>query len=159
MIPQWILHFDGLCEPRNPGGVMAWGWVLRIPGRTPLTGFGSKAATPENTNNVAEYAALYFGLVTAKAERDRLHDGERWPGLIVHGDSKLVCQQIADLWNVNQPRLQRAHAACLEVLNGMKAWGIEWVPREENTEADELSRRGYFNSTGKNPPERHRKSA
>jgi hypothetical protein len=39
MIP-WTLYFDGLCEPRNPGGWMCYGWAIDHPQRGLVTGKG-----------------------------------------------------------------------------------------------------------------------
>lgn len=153
----WTLHFDGLCEPTNPGGVMAYGWALVREGAETKAGKGAIPAAPENTNNVAEYLALFRGL-TGTAELLRGVPPAEYAGLVIRGDSKLVVEQIDGKWNINAPRLVTAHAACLELLNltflPRGPWGIEWVPRDENKVADQLSRFAYTQLTGKVPPER-----
>jgi len=61
--PPMVLNFDGLCEPRNPGGWSCFGWVLTRDGAALATGHGVAAPPgPDSTNNVAEYAALIAGL-------------------------------------------------------------------------------------------------
>lgn len=154
----WYLYFDGLCEVRNRGGRMAWGWLIRIPGRPDVVGHGTKPPAPANTNNVAEYLALGHGL---RAVSELVKDATDFDGLIINGDSKLVVEQINRNWAVNAEHIKPLHARCLELLfelSGKNPWGCEWIPREENTEADELSRQGYFAAEGKMPPERKKKA-
>lgn len=148
----WVLHFDGLTEPRNPGGHMAWGWVLFRPGESNLTGKGSLEAKPENTNNVAEYTGLGHGL---RAVVDLIKKGAVCRNLFIFGDSKLVVCQLSGTWACNMPHLQKLRDRCLELLKEAKVrWEADWIPREENEEADALSKDAYRELTGQEAPER-----
>jgi len=155
---RWVVYFDGLCEPDNPGGCMSFGWVLwtkdPMDGE-PREGGGYVMPKPDNTNNVAEYSALYLGLKAAAEAR--LAAGGDYAGLLVHGDSKLVCEQVRGAWHTNSPRLHTARVACLELLAKLEPWEIAHVPRERNERADELSRAAYVDAMGSVPPERPRK--
>ena len=153
----WSIYFDGLCEPRNPGGVMAWGFAIDREGDGDLvTKSGAVAAHPQNTNNIAEYYALGHALKwvvdSLIAERP-----ERFSGLKIYGDSKLVVSQINGQWAVKAEHLRGLHGRCLELLEKTgQPWAIEWVPRERNELADSLSRKGYKELTGRDAPERAR---
>jgi ribonuclease HI len=155
----WVVYFDGLCEPSNPGGRMAWGWVIDAGPAGRFTGLGTHPPHATNTNNVAEYLALFYALAKALCVRRSLPDGD-YPGVTIHGDSKLVCNQVEGYWQTRNERMASGCAACRDMLNpDLRPWKVLWVPRAQNTEADELSRRAYREVTGKEAPERHRRSA
>jgi ribonuclease HI len=140
----WTLYFDGLCEP-NPGGVIAGAWVLIDPnGRQFQESAHATDAEPGNTNNVAEYMAMFWGLSSLKEQM-----GPLWPGVAVFGDSQLVVKQINEEWSVKQPRLQIEHAKCLKLLNSVGPWVVDWVPSEKNEQADKIARACYRQFTGK----------
>ena len=50
---ELTLHFDGACEPVNPGGIATYGWVLAVAGVSAATGHGVAAEGPGATNNLA----------------------------------------------------------------------------------------------------------
>ena len=103
------------------------------------------------TNNVAEYAALGFGL------RHILDNfgGTAVDTLHIRGDSKLVVEQVARRWKCNKEHLAKLRDRCLELLEqiGCK-WDSTWIPREQNTEADALSQSAYVAATGNAYPRR-----
>ena len=131
-----VLYFDGLCEPRNPGGVAVGAFVLLDnEGETLLEG-GEVVhdGGPLATNNVAEWCALGFGL---KAARETVKGK-----LLIRGDSQLVIRQLNGEWKMKAEHLRPYRARCLALLEGLD-WFAEWVPREENEIADAVGRRIY----------------
>lgn len=88
------------------------------------------------TNNVAEFAALEAGL------RWLLSEGLAKTPVLIRGDSKLVTEIIAGRWKAKKVHLIAWRDKCWELLTLLHDWEIEWVPREENAEADELSKSG-----------------
>ena len=52
------IYFDGLCRPKNPGGVATYGYVIYKDGEKVKSGFGVIGSGAGMTNNVAEYSAL-----------------------------------------------------------------------------------------------------
>jgi ribonuclease HI len=147
------LYFDGACEPRNPGGVATYGWLLVDGRRTIQTGWGFARKGRGATNNYAEWCALGFAL------RWLLDNRDRWEGQIeIRGDSQLVINQLTGAWQCRQPSLQRLRLRCLHILQELGiGWRAKWIPRERNTRADALSRRAYEDHTKKPVPERRRK--
>ncbi|XP_073012687.1 uncharacterized protein [Typha latifolia] len=131
-----ILEFDGASKG-NPGKSGA-GAVLRAEDGSVISrireGLGAV------TNNVAEYRALILGLKCA------LRKGFRQ--IRVQGDSKLVCNQVEDLWRT---RNQNMADLCLEVkaLRDMfLSFEINHVKREFNADADAQANIGVELPTG-----------
>jgi ribonuclease HI len=129
------INCDGLCEPTNPGGYACWGWLARnqnderIVERCGCLGNGSGM-----TNNVAEYFALVDALGWV------LSNGAQQ--VTIRTDSKLVVEQVNGRWACNAPTLVTFRDLAQSLVNQLGI-RVEWVPREQNTEADALSRRGY----------------
>ena len=128
------LYFDGLCEPRNPGGIATYGWLLLEDGEIIEEGNGVEVRGKGATNNVAEWAALECGLRAAAALRPEQ--------LLIHGDSQLVINQLTGSWRMHAAHLRPYLDRCLELLKGC-GWQARWVPREQNSAADALSRAAY----------------
>ena len=154
-----LVHFDGLCEPRNPGGWSCYGWTVKdlelltmgghYQGLAHGWGVAAPAGAARSTNNFAEYCALGFAL-SFLAEQG-------WRGeLLIRGDSQLVIFQLTDRWRCLNGRLLALRHRCRTLLNDVAHdnWHAEWVAREENTACDELSRRAYTEATGQPVPER-----
>ena len=131
------LYFDGACEPVNPGGLISWGWLLRsAEGVIFDSDCGADGRRgPENTSNVAEYKALIAGLeAAAEGQVKELH---------VLGDSKLVIKQMQGEWGCKSERLRPLYDRAWELQGEFDRIGFEWIPRERNQEADELTELAY----------------
>jgi ribonuclease HI len=130
--------FDGSCTPYNPGGYGGWGIVLKNSDNELIHKDGGKLEKgPHMSNNVAEYFAVadlleLIGTVAAKG----------W-SVLIRGDSNLVINQMSGKWKVKKGMyLEQFHRAQKELMKLQKmgiAVTFEWVPREQNQEADELS--------------------
>jgi ribonuclease HI len=137
-------YCDGACEPVNPGGTGGWGFIIKDEAGNLLTsGYGALEAGPEMTNNVAEYMS---GAMCVKAYRQLGRPGP----LLIRGDSKLMVMQMRGEWKVKAGayvkvyrKLKDLVAACTFQIQ----W--EWVPREQNGEADELSKKGILEVGGR----------
>jgi ribonuclease HI len=155
---DWTLQFDGLCEPSNPGGTIAWGWLLNDGNRI-YSNRGSLSPAPENTNNKGEYFALGFGLRNTLAIAQKIGRPDR---LIVQGDSQLVIKQLNGVFACHNPYLAACRTKCLDLLKAIDPlpglWLAEWIPREQNEAADALSREAYKLATGRDAPTRARKN-
>lgn len=128
--------FDGSCEPINPGGAARWGFVLYIGNeRIARTGFIGEGAGM--TNNIAEYRAL----IELLKEMDRRNiSGE------VCGDSDMVINMTTRRWGKKHPHKKALHLLPLleeaRCLYDKLRVTLYWIPREENEEADEMSKMG-----------------
>ncbi len=121
-----VLHFDG--GSRGNPGPAAWGFTLADAHGTPLASDGRTIGVA--TNNVAEYGGLIAGLERA------LELGVR--NLAVHGDSKLVIEQMAGRWKVKAPGLQPLNDTARKLSRGFETITFAHVRRAGNTEADRL---------------------
>lgn len=144
------LYFDGACEPTNPGGISTGGWLIKDSSGVTIASDSLYICEGEgSTNNVAEYGALLAGV---KAAVKLLPEGDQ---LVIRGDSKLVVNQIAMRWKCNKDHLRRLRDECISTLYGVR-WKSEWIPREQNSEADTLSKSLYEERTGQIAPDRRR---
>jgi ribonuclease HI len=146
MNDEIVVYFDGACEPVNPGGTGAYGYVVTRGGETLAEGSDRIGSGPGMTNNVAEYRALIAGLSEV---RDRQIDG-RLPErvqLVCRGDSRLVCEQVAGHWRCNAPHLAElrdlVRGLARQIAGPTPGWRMEWIPRAQNERADALSRLAY----------------
>ncbi|MDD1726840.1 MAG: ribonuclease HI family protein [Methanothrix sp.] len=129
------IYFDGLCYPRNPGGVAAYGYAVYRDGKPIWRGFGAVGEGRGMTNNVAEYEALLA------AARWLLDEGIE-EKIVIKGDSELVIKQMKGEYRVTSATSKKYVPEIKRLLQG-KDVSFSWVPREENEEADQLSRKGY----------------
>lgn len=139
-----LIHFDGLCEPKNPGGVATFGFTVDRDGRRAHEGSGlaAKPYSPGATNNVAEYTGILRALEWI-VERGL----EKEP-VVVRGDSELIIKQLNGEYKVRSPLLAPLHQRVRELSFKFPSIKFEWVPREENRDADALTNRAYAEYVG-----------
>ena len=92
------------------------------------------------TNNEAEYKALITALGHLLAEE--ISEAK------VNTDSQLVANQMNGLWKVKDPKLRILHSEAKKFASLLATLEIEYVPRENNAEADALANEAidrYFN--------------
>lgn len=130
-----VLNFDGSCDP-NPGGRCTFGFVVRRDGQIIHEGHGVAVPPgPDATNNVAEYTGCIRALEWLRYE-------PRGEAVVIRGDSELVLKQLRGLYKVRSPLLAPLYWRARELLRELAPIRLEWVPREENREADRLAARG-----------------
>ena len=137
------LYFDGLCRPKNPGGVATYGYVIFRDGKRVKSGYGVVGSGTGMTNNVAEYSALKHGLEWARVN---CSDDE----IVIKGDSQLVIHQLNGTWQIKSETSKKFVPEICRLLEGRKTRFV-WIPREENAEADELSNVAYHQAGKRNP--------
>ncbi len=139
------VHFDGLCYPKNPCGVAAYGYLISRDDQVIHKGFGAVGEGKGMTNNVAEYEGL-------KAAARWLKDNEINGKITIKGDSQLVIKQMKGEWQVNSATSRKYVPEIKRLLEGMDV-SFVWTPREKNEEADKLSRVAYerYMKQKKNP--------
>jgi ribonuclease HI len=134
------VFFDGLCEPENPGGVACYGFVVygdsSVGERKIFEDYGVAAEPgPHSTHNVAEYTGLIKSLEWIQANSNERE-------LEILGDSQLVIRQLTGKYKVRAPRIVPLYEKACTLLEGFD-WTAKWIPREENTVADELCLKAY----------------
>jgi ribonuclease HI len=134
-------YFDGCCEPVNPGGVAAYGAIVfrdnvKLWEQTEIF-YPQDYAT---SNNFAEYhgflAVLNYLMSACPNEQT-----------LVKGDSKLVINQMFGSWQIKQGMYVPIAMQCKNLLAKMPWVNGQWIPREQNTLADDLSK-SQLRSTG-----------
>jgi acyl dehydratase/ribonuclease HI len=92
------------------------------------------------TNNVAEYYALIAALDYAAANGIRR--------LRVYSDSQLIVNQIKGLYKVKHPDLRPLHERAKKQAAGLESFTIQYVPREQNRDADDLANAALDSTSG-----------
>ena len=143
----WI---DGACEPvlnnlssygliiereiKEGYGIDPAGWELTdepLLKKGKIIGSGSAMS-----NNVAEYSALITFFLWYRSCIKNNED------VLIHSDSQLLVNQMRGLWNINSGKLYTKYAIKAKTILTETNPNInfKWIPREENTEADRLSK-------------------
>ncbi|XP_063938044.1 uncharacterized protein LOC135147920 [Daucus carota subsp. sativus] len=123
---SWTLHVDGSSTAERSGA----GLILKSP-----DGFTIKTAISFGfaaTNNQAEYEALLAGLKLVRTLSIR--------NLTIHNDSQIVARQTKSEYLAKDPILTKYQALVKSYLTLIPGYKILQVNREENAEADNLSR-------------------
>ncbi len=106
-------------------------------GRHVLEGYGVVGEGEGMSNNVGEYAALCEALRTLV----KLNlTGEE---VLVKSDSKLLVNQMNGVWRCHRGYYIQKYNEARDLVKLFKNIRFLWVPREENSEADSLSRKAY----------------
>lgn len=127
----WVIHFDGSCSGTRVG------CAIHVTHPSGEVCYAGGVPLGENgTNNIAEY----MGIITAL---DFLQEHPEIPTAIVRGDSKLVIEQVSGRWMCRAPHLQTFLVQAKSQLSDLRRAGrsvtLEWVPREQNSYADEIA--------------------
>ncbi len=131
-----VVFCDGACEPVNPGGTAAYGWVIYWQGKRARDGCGIVCRGAGATNNLAEYQAVIKAL-----------EYLRYKGfsekITVCSDSQLIVKQLSGVWAVKADNLKPMWNRARELMGQFAGCELRWIPREQNGEADAMSRRAY----------------
>ncbi len=126
-----------LSEPINPGGHAAWGALVKIDGHVIYSDGGYCGQGPKMSNNVAEYSAFLSILAFV---------GDRAGSLVIRMDSKLVVEQINGRWRIHGGLYVPFYMEALarwktqQAIRGKQCCSLLWIPREQNSECDRLSK-------------------
>jgi len=129
-------YFDGSSKG-NPGPAQC-GWIIFDDQKKEFARKVRKSKV-DQTNNVAEYVGL-IELLKFVLFCD--HIGE----IEIFGDSALVINQVNGKWKCKSPNLQVYYNKAIEHMYSLKDHSVKvtltWVPREQNTVADNLAQKG-----------------
>jgi ribonuclease HI len=129
-------YFDGLCEPKNPGGIATYGYYIKMD-HDKIEGFGlaTEPWSKNATNNVAEYTGLLCLLIKLK--------GLKIEEATIYGDSQLVVNQLNGIYKIKSQRLVKLFEEINQTIKSFRKIEIKWIPREMNKRADYLTRVAY----------------
>lgn len=133
---SYLLQFDGASEP-NPGpsgsAYVIFGLIYEEGDNWVRDVVAEGYVYFEHaTNNQAEYNALILGLQKALALGIQ--------SLEVEGDSNLVVNQVAEKWKVKDLKLGVLCDRAKGLYRKFPTRSIKHIPREENADADMLSK-------------------
>ena len=119
------MYFDGASKG-NPGNSGAAYWI-----KCGDTSYGEYKFLGNQTNNVAEYSGLILGLKSLMKYREQ--------SIKVHGDSKLVIEQMKGNWKVRAPNLIPLWKEANELIKNFKDIEFIHIDRSLNAKADALA--------------------
>lgn len=136
IMTNFEIFFDGACNPTNPGGHMGYGYIIYKEGDFIDNGSFYEEKNPNNTNNVAEYKACLeaFHRLIFYIEEENISNFSA----TFFGDSKLVIEQMSGRWGIKKGQYKEFALKLKSLIQGYD-FDFTWIPREQNTEADELS--------------------
>ena len=133
------IYFDGLCEPKNPGGIPVYAFTISDPATGQFlvqqAGLAGEPWNENATHNLAEYTAPIKAV-------EWLRENTSITGLTVYGDSQLVIRQLTKEYRVKSPKIAPLYDRLTRLLEGLD-WKAVWIPRERNTLADKLANDFY----------------
>lgn len=134
-MPKVECWFDGAAWP-NPGGRGGFGALMKVDGRLTWSAYGYIGKGPQISNNVAEYA----GCIEVMRQLVQLQISEA----IIYGDSEMVIRQMSGRGRkFNKSALYYPYyLVARDYRPKLPNIQFQWIPREQNEKADELSNRG-----------------
>src|ERR1700674_3010064 len=135
----YTANIDGAARG-NPGPA-AYGVIVRRPDGKKHESLGKYIG--RTTNNVAEYYALIAALDYAAASGIRR--------LRVYSDSQLIVNQIKGIYKVKHPDLRPLHERAKKQAARLETFTIQYVPREQNRDADDLANAALDSTSGVKP--------
>jgi ribonuclease HI/probable phosphoglycerate mutase len=125
---RWHVHVDG-ASSGNPGKSGAGIVVRDDRGETVFT---RGAYLGEMTNNMAEYEALLRALTAAVEHSVR--------DITIYTDSQLVANQVTGVYRIKNRTLLGYVLRVKEIVSNFEHFTIQYIPREQNREADRLAK-------------------
>jgi ribonuclease HI len=134
---DFVLNFDGSCYP-NPNGLAACGYVIKKDGVV-ISKQARKIGTGPYSNNYGEFYGAFLGM-TEIAQLAQPKDR-----IFVRGDSQLAIKVLNKSFRPKPESLYfTAYELAAQALSDLRRMGcvvmLDWIPRELNKEADELSK-------------------
>jgi ribonuclease HI len=130
------VYTDGRAEP-NPG-LGTYGYVVYDEGKRIHSEHG--LAGPDVTNNYAEYYCLVKALEYLSARRDE--------EMKIYSDSSLLVNQMVGRWRFKGGAYSAKYLEAKGLARAFARLRFEWIPREKNSEADELTNVAFAQARG-----------
>jgi len=148
---DFVLGFDG----GNAQDIACYGFVIyQVYGdETWITGSGyGKCHDELQTNNVAEWSALMYGLMNVLPQIVTVKRTNTVGKLLLHGDSQLVLRQLTGEYGITKPHLRYYYDKCRAIVERIEQEGVEvitnWEKREHNGGPDKLTHRARSDYNG-----------
>ncbi len=132
-----VIYCDGFCEP-NPGGVATIGWIAKRGDDEIHSHCAFACSGPDANSGMAEYRAVISALewLLGSEYSDQM--------VVIRSDSQQIVYQIKGSYEVRPPELVPYYKMAMRLIRCFKKQlKFEWIPREENIEADKLAQQAY----------------
>lgn len=137
-VDYYVAYVDGMCEPINPGGNIGVGAFILNKKRERIFTHSKYIKAGElggvTSNNIAEYMGIISVLEYMIANNWQNEN------IVICGDAKLSIMQMRGEWNANGGLYLPYYHKAKELKKAFTNIKFEWVPREKNSIADELSK-------------------
>lgn len=134
---MYTAHIDGASRG-NPGPA-SYAVILEGPEGNAVLELSKYIG--RETNNVAEY----YGLITA-LDYATSHGIKR---LRIRSDSELLVRQMQGRYKVKSPDLKPLHERAAKLARALERFEIDYVPREQNRDADRLANAALDRTEGR----------
>lgn len=131
MIECW---YDGACGPMNPGGHAGCGVHITENGLIIYQEAYYIGHGPLMSNNVAEYSGLIRSLEYL------IRNNNQNKRIQFYGDSYLTIAQMKGKWKCKGGLYAPFYHKAKELIKNFNDWNFQWIPREKNLDADEMSK-------------------
>jgi ribonuclease HI len=134
MNTKYSIWFDGSCLPTNPSYETIGAFVVRNEkNERVFDGRRHEKHMILTSNNYAEYCGLILAL-------EWLSENP-FKEALIFGDSLLVIKQMRGAWKIKNGMYLEAARYAQKLLFNLQNVKLDWVPREQNLEADRLTQR------------------
>jgi ribonuclease HI len=143
--PQQIaIYFDGACDNRNGTGENIYGCgIVAFNAKGEVLKEVALAGEKLGTSNIAEWCALTNAIFMV-AELAGTYPQATFKIL---GDSQLIIRQFNGQYGIKQASFEPFYNLCKAMAKGLPIDSVEWVRRELNQYADDLSKEGLDKAT------------
>ena len=121
----------------NPGGIATYGFVVFANGEMIHQESGIVGEGTDMSNNVAEYSGLCAALRWLKGRKLQQRE------TVILSDSRLLVNQMNGLWKTHGGLYLRWNQEAQRLAQEFPRLRFQWVSREQNMQADTLSREAY----------------
>jgi len=137
---ELVIHTDGACSGKNPGGVAAYGYLIEEGSRTVREDYGILKTGEGATNNFAEYMAPIKALQWLRSSKERYENIDK---ITLMSDSQLLVNQINGDWSVKSSNIVDLYEQLKNLISEFenKSISVEFthIRRDKNGRADGLA--------------------
>jgi len=137
---ELVIHTDGACSGKNPGGVAAYGYLIERGGRTVREDYGILKTGKGATNNFAEYMAPIKAFQWLKTSQELYENIDE---ITLMSDSQLLVNQINGEWSVKSSNIVNLYEQLKDLINEFEKRSISveftHITRDKNGRADGLA--------------------
>ena len=133
--------YDGACEPFNPGGNGSYGAIIKINNYAIFKESAFIGRGISISSNVAEYAgalAILKKLISLGLNRKFI---------TIHGDNRMSILQMSGQWKSKKGLYRQNYLEAIDLIKSFPSIKFKWIPREDNIEADALSKSYPYSMT------------